>query len=236
MRDSPSGSSNVVSTQADTVTHAEPNFPWAQAPYPVLVADGSGTLVQHNDAARALLPAAHPGSRLTDVAPGWLAAAHRAVTAPDARGEQGPEAPAPASGEIDGLHFEAHSTLCADGTVAWWLVDDTNHRLAREALRTQRERTAFLAKASSLLLASLNLGRCMEVTARMAAEHLADAALAIAPSRGHRLPVVTCLRGDSPARRRRRWSPRTLPASVRRCAASPRCPPGGSTPPRPRTG
>ncbi len=211
MRDSLSGSSNVVSTQADTVTHAEPNFPWAQAPYPVLVADGSGTLVQRNDAARVLLPAAQPGSRLNDVAPVWLATAHRAVAAPDARGEREPEAPAPSSGEIDGRRFEAHSTLCADGTVAWWLVDDTNHQLAREALRTQRERTAFLAKASSLLLSSLNLGRCMEVTARMAAEHLADAALAIAPSRGHRLPVVTCLRGDSPRTSQEEVEPEDVP-------------------------
>lgn len=187
----------MVSTQAQTVTDAEPDFPWGRAPYPVLVADAEGTLVQRNNAAQALLPAACPGSRLADVVPAWLVAAHQAMRLAGTRTAQEPDVPL--SGAIEARQFEAHPRVRDDRTVAWWLVDDTDHQLAREALRTERERTAFLAKASSILLSSLNLGRCMDVTAHMAAENLADAALAIAPARGDRLPVVTCLRGGAPA-------------------------------------
>lgn len=186
----------MVSTRAQTAADAEPAFPWGRAPYPVLVADAAGLVVDCNDAARALLPAARPACRLADVAPDWLAAAHRAIR----RG--GPDAArhsdVPLSGAIEARRFEAHPSVRDDGTVAWWLVDDTDHQLAREALHMERERTAFLAKASSTLLSSLNLGRCMDVTAQLAAENLADAALVIAPARGRRLPVVTCLRGGMP--------------------------------------
>ncbi|WP_411105238.1 hypothetical protein [Streptomyces sp. cmx-4-9] len=77
--------------------------------------------------------------------------------------------------------YEAHPTARDDGTLLWWLVDDTDHRSPREVLRIERERTAFLTQASNLLLSSLNLERCMDVTAQMAAEHLADAALPSLP-------------------------------------------------------
>ncbi|MGW2964911.1 PP2C family protein-serine/threonine phosphatase [Streptomyces sp. NPDC001220] len=186
----------MASTQAQTVTDTDPDFPWGRAPYPVLVADAAGLLTQRNDAAQALLPAAHPGTRLADVVPAWLAAAHRSMRLRGPRAAQ--ESDAPLSGEIEARRFEAHPSVRDDGTVAWWLVDDTDHQLAREALHMERERTSFLAKASSTLLSSLNLGRCMDVTAQMAAENLADAALAIAPAHGQRLPVVTCLRGGTP--------------------------------------
>ncbi|MFE5921983.1 PP2C family protein-serine/threonine phosphatase [Streptomyces sp. NPDC056468] len=183
-------------TRAQTVAESKSEFPWGTAPYPVLVADVDGTLVQRNDAAAALLPEATPGTPLSGVAPTWLAAAHGTV---HLRGRHfAPETDAPLSGMIGGRRFEAHPSVRDDGAVAWWLVDDTDHQLARDALHMERERTAFLARASSALLSTLNLGRCMDVTAQMAAEHLADAALAIAPSRGHRLPVVTCVRGGVP--------------------------------------
>ncbi|MEU9735918.1 SpoIIE family protein phosphatase [Streptomyces sp. NPDC048002] len=152
--------------------------------------------MQRNDAARALLPRAHPGTCLADVVPSWLAVAHDALRLPGPRTEQ--ESAVAPTGVIAARRFEAHPSLRDDGSVAWWLKDETDHQLAREALHTERERTAFLADASSRLLSSLNLGRCMDVTAQMAAEGLADAALAIAPARGHRLPVVTCLRGGTP--------------------------------------
>lgn len=93
----------------------------------------------------------------------------------------------------------------------WWLVDDTDHRLAREALRTERERTEFLVRSSNLLLSSLNLDRCMDVTARMAADHLADAALVIAPARGPELPIVSCVRGGSPSVSRVTVDPEDVP-------------------------
>ncbi|MFB6705983.1 PP2C family protein-serine/threonine phosphatase [Streptomyces sp. NPDC056333] len=161
-----------------------------------MVADLDGTLLQRNDAAAVLLPEATPGTPLAEVAPAWLATKHRTVQLTGRNSVT--ETDASLSGVIGGRRFEAHPSVRDDGTVAWWLVDDTDHQLVRDALRMERERTAFLAKASSALLSTLNLGRCMDVTSQMAAESLADAALAIAPSRGHRLPVVTCVRGGVP--------------------------------------
>ncbi|MEU9297384.1 PP2C family protein-serine/threonine phosphatase [Streptomyces sp. NPDC048266] len=164
--------------------------------------------MRRNDAAGVLLPRATPGTFLADAAPGWLSAAHDACQDP-ARSTG--ESDTPHHGAIGGRRFEAHPSVREDGTVAWWLVDDTDHQLAREALRMERERTAFLAKASSSLLFSLNLGRCMEVTAQMAAESLADVALVIAPARGHRLPVVTCVRGGSPVLSQQTVDPDDVP-------------------------
>ncbi|MET9768276.1 PP2C family protein-serine/threonine phosphatase [Streptomyces sp. NPDC006415] len=163
----------------------------------MLVAAAQGTVVQCNEAAGLVLPDAVPGALLADVAPAWLCDAHRALSSPGPHAV--PDTEGPLRGGIGGRRFEAHPSAREDGSVVWWLVDDTDHQLAREALHMERERTAFLAKASSTLLASLNLGRCMDVTAQMAAESLADAALTVAPARGGRLPVVTCLRGGAPA-------------------------------------
>ncbi|MER5967811.1 PP2C family protein-serine/threonine phosphatase [Streptomyces sp. NPDC002057] len=163
----------------------------------MLIADVRGAVVRCNEAAGLLLSAAVPGAPLADVAPTWLCAAHHALSFPGPHAV--PAAEGPLRGDIGGRRFEAHPSVRGDGSVAWWLVDDTDHQLVREALHMERERTAFLARASSTLLSSLNLGRCMDVTAQMAAESLADAALTVAPARGERLPVVTCLRGGAPA-------------------------------------
>ncbi|QES45605.1 serine/threonine protein phosphatase [Streptomyces venezuelae] len=199
----------MVSPHMQTAARTGPDFPWSGAPYPVLVVDAAGFLEQCNAAAQVLLPAARPGARLDAVVPPWLAAAHAATHLPGPRVVQ--ESDAPLSGAIEGRRFEAHPSVRDDGTIAWWLVDQTDHQLAREALQMERERTAFLAKASSTLLSSLNLGRCMDVTAQMAAENLADAALAIAPARGHRLPVVTCLRGGTPTTSEQTVDPDEVP-------------------------
>ncbi|MFC9792798.1 PP2C family protein-serine/threonine phosphatase [Streptomyces sp. NPDC127584] len=150
-----------------------------------------------NAAAHLLLPAAAPGALLADAVPDWLREAHSALSVPGPRAA--PLEAEALSGTIGERIFEAHPSVRDDGSVVWWLVDDTDRRLAREALHLERERSAFLAEASTVLLSSLNLGRCMDVTAQMAAENLADAALAVAPARGQRLPVVTCLRGGAPA-------------------------------------
>ncbi|WP_329459316.1 PP2C family protein-serine/threonine phosphatase [Streptomyces sp. NBC_01497] len=152
---------------------------WADAPYPVLLADAAGTVIDLNAAAAALFPSARPRTPLAEVAPAWLTEAHFGVT-------EGLPRPAPVHGEVDGRTFEAHPTPVDAGDVVWWLVDDTDRRLAEEALRTEQKRTAFLAEASSSLLASLNVDRCMEVTAELAARHLADAAVVVVPSAGPR--------------------------------------------------
>ncbi|WP_442802833.1 PP2C family protein-serine/threonine phosphatase [Streptomyces sp. CB01201] len=159
------------------------------------MADLQGAVVLVNEAAGALLPAARPGAQMADAVPDWLSSAHAALRIP----RQGRvEEPAVWSGHVGDRVYEAHPTVEDSGTVLWWLVDTTDHRLAEEALRRERERTAFLGRASNLLLSSLNLDRCTNVTAQMAAEHLADAAVVVSPVRGNRLPIVTCLRDGSP--------------------------------------
>ncbi|MFF7155636.1 SpoIIE family protein phosphatase [Streptomyces sp. NPDC008139] len=171
----------------------------------MLVVEADGRLILANEAAGVLLPGAGEGVALADVAPPWLSRAHETLRAPT---EESPGTDVAATADVDvavawgavgGRTFEAHPTVLADGSAVWWLVEDTDRRLAREALRMERERTEFLSRSSNLLLSSLNLDRCMDVTAQMAAEHLADAAMVIAPSRANRLPVVSCVRGGSPS-------------------------------------
>lgn len=171
-------------------------FPWAEAPYPVLVADDRAVVTVVNDAAGLVFPDARPGVPMAEATPDWLSSAHVDATASAPRP---PEYGQAVQGPVGERMFEAHPIARGDGTVAWWLVDDTDHRLARKALHMEKERTSFLTQASNLLLSSLNLDRCMDVTAQMAAEHLADAALVIAPSHGRVLPVVSCMRGGAPA-------------------------------------
>ncbi|WP_141578923.1 PP2C family protein-serine/threonine phosphatase [Actinomadura sp. WMMA1423] len=179
-------------------------------PYPALAVDPSGTVTRLNDAARLLL-GVQPGVRLDGAAPAWLAEAHHSLAdaplsevAADDLPETGASRPGPlANGSIGDRVFEAHGVPDegpgaagappggALGTV-WWLFDVTEHRRLERELADERERTAFLAEASSQLLASLNLERCMEVTVHLAARYLADAALVIAPGSGRAYPVSYC--------------------------------------------
>ncbi|MFK4148413.1 PP2C family protein-serine/threonine phosphatase [Streptomyces sp. NPDC004065] len=162
---------------------------WTEAPCPVLVADRHGRLVRVNEAARLLLPGARSGDRLHERVPSWLADAHRhAVDRPGS-------AAGPVTGRIAERHFEAHPTPRADGDVVWWLVDDTGRRTAEAALTHVRKRSEILAEVSGTLLSTLNVPRCMEVAASMAAEHLAEAAVLVAPAQGRRHPLTYALRG-----------------------------------------
>ncbi|MEV8066924.1 PP2C family protein-serine/threonine phosphatase [Streptomyces sp. NPDC085995] len=162
---------------------------WMRAPFPALVVDALGAVVEVNAEAAALFPAAAPGVPLARIAPGWLADGHRLAVASgtDAvgtvRGRHGPSA------------LAAHPTPGADGEVVWWLADETGRSLAEAALRTEQERTAFLADASSRLLASLNVERCMELTVELATGRLADAAVLVTPAVGRRHPVASCAGG-----------------------------------------
>ncbi len=140
--------------------------------------DVVGQVAEINDAAADLLPAARVGEALTS--PGWLAAASRT------------SGTSPVSGAVGEGFFLARPSSLPGGGTAWWLMEETAYRSAVAELEAERERTRFLSEASSALLASLNLDRCMEVTARLAAEHLADAALVIAPTTSKKLPVVVC--------------------------------------------
>ncbi|CAL9351725.1 hypothetical protein SUDANB106_00482 [Streptomyces sp. enrichment culture] len=160
---------------------------WDDAPCAVVAVDPSGAVTGANAVAVGLLPDAVPGARLAEAVPHWLADAHRRLTASSAPGSGPVQAP---RGEAGGRSLRAHPARGGNGDVVWWLVDDTELRLAEEALRSERERTAFLAEVSETLSATLNVERCTEATTRLAVQHLADAAVLIAPAAGRRLPVT----------------------------------------------
>ncbi|WP_425444169.1 SpoIIE family protein phosphatase [Streptomyces uncialis] len=206
----------MASTEMVSVTGPEQHSYglWAQAPCPAIMADGTGTLVQVNPAAALLLKDAVPGASLRDAVPDWLASAHREAVAHGqllAQDRRHAEALPPVSGRIAAHSFEAHPTAQRDGSVAWWLIDDTDRRNAEEALATERERTRFLAEASNVLLASLNTDRCMAATAQLAAEYLADVAVVVAPSSGGKLPVALAITGQDVIRTRVSADPSQLP-------------------------
>lgn len=162
---------------------------WAHAPYPVIIADRAGDLVELNTAARQLWSDAVRGDRLRDTVPPWLAEAHGRFT--DGTSEDTGQA----AGAVADRFFEAHATSADGGDVVWWLVDDTDRRLAETALAGARQRSALLADVSSQLLSTLNLARCTEATARMATDHLAEAALLVAPPQGRRHQLTYAYRG-----------------------------------------
>ncbi|MEW2614049.1 PP2C family protein-serine/threonine phosphatase [Streptomyces sp. NPDC047880] len=167
----------MTSSPARTRTGALSTASVAAAPCPVVVLDADGHVAELNDAARTLLPAARAGRPLSS--PTWLA------TADGTR-------PEPVGGEVGERWFSAHPSPLVGGRTVWWLMEETAYRSAVGELEAERGRTRFLTDASSALLASLNLERSMEVTARLATEHLADAALVIAPTAARTLPMVAC--------------------------------------------
>ncbi|WP_353069150.1 hypothetical protein [Amycolatopsis sp. DG1A-15b] len=171
---------------------------WAAAPAVAVVIDRSGTIRALNEAAHRLFPDAGAGVPAAGAVADWLATAHDRGSDEVVRGEVGERA------------FAAHP-VPHGVAVTWWLVEETDVRSAREALARERERTTFLSDASAALLGSLNLDRCMEVAARLAAQHLADAALVVAPAAGASFPAVSCVRGGEPARARLDIDPDELP-------------------------
>ncbi|MFE9747760.1 PP2C family protein-serine/threonine phosphatase [Saccharothrix saharensis] len=170
------------------------DFGWSRVPCPAVLVDETGVVRAVNEAGRLVFPDARPGSALTDLAD-WLA---------PAPGE--PHA-GPVGGVLGDRSFEAHPVAHDDGTTTWWLVEDTDARHAREALRVERERTAVLGEVSSALLTSLNPERCMKITAELAATHLADAAWVIAPGGRRDHPVAWCVRGGDAVHERMPFDP-----------------------------
>ncbi|MFI8005453.1 PP2C family protein-serine/threonine phosphatase [Streptomyces sp. NPDC086010] len=188
-----------------TITHEQPTSGvWVTAPYPVLVADRCGTVVEANAAAVSLMDGMLAGSGLAETAPSWLARAHADFAAagavPGRTDGEGVAAPASVRGHIGDQSFEAHPSWGAHGHVVWWLVDDTDQRLAEAALTTERERATFLAEASNVLMASLNSERCMLATARLAARYLADAAVVVTPASGRTMPIAHAVAGQEATR------------------------------------
>ncbi|MGK5553386.1 PP2C family protein-serine/threonine phosphatase [Actinomadura kijaniata] len=178
---------------------------WQRAPYAALTVDPADLVTRLNDAAHALLGAVD-GTPLADAVPGWLARAHAAfVAAPPA------SPPAPVRGPLGDRTVDAHAERQDDGGAVWWLLDVTEHERLARTLSRERERTAFLVEASNELLSSLNLERCMEVTVRLAARHLADAALLVLPRSGHGHPVAYCGPDGLPRRETLALDPAEMP-------------------------
>ncbi|WP_244177076.1 PP2C family protein-serine/threonine phosphatase [Streptomyces albus] len=209
---------------------------WRAAPYPVIAVGADGVVRSVSDVAAELCPAIRPGARLREAAPAWLAEAHDRFTGGGLR-ENGPgtgrqqarrregAAGGGAAGRIGERIVTAHPSAHPGGTVLWWLVDDTGRRAADEALREEREHTESMAEAATMLLASLNPERCVEVTARLAAEHFADAALVLVPGPGRLLPVVACEHGGRPVRHPALADPAGMPGLTEALRGAPLPPP-----------
>ncbi len=161
---------------------------WDAVPHPVLVVDTSGAVSAMSSAARTLFPGLSPGVAVEGNVPAWFASACRQQSA--LASDQEP-ARGSAPGAADGRELSAHPTVLPGGDVAWWFLSDADRslQLAEHALQRERKHAAFLDEASAVLTVSLNVDRCMEATARMAARHLADAAVVVGPHTGLMLPV-----------------------------------------------
>lgn len=180
---------------------------WEDAPYPMLTVDTAGIIEQANEAARLLLAGAAASVPLARVAPAWLSRAHHDVCA-------GRRVDQRARGPVGGPVFEAHPVHAGRDRVTWWLVDVDDHQQVVEELRAEREWTAFMVEASVELLSSLNLERCLEATARLAARRLADAALVVMPLDPRRYAIVSCDPRGEVSREHASVDPRTLPGLV----------------------
>ncbi|MEU6405802.1 PP2C family protein-serine/threonine phosphatase [Streptomyces sp. NPDC046985] len=156
----------------------------------MLVVDRHGGLVRVNEAGQELLPEAADGDWLHERVPSWLSDAHQRISDGLRHASGGP-----LSGPVNDRLFEAHPTLGSDGNVVWWLVDETDRRLAETALKDAQTRSEILAEVSNALLSTLNVPRSMEVAASMAAEHLAEAAVLVAPAQGRRHALTYVRRG-----------------------------------------
>ena len=192
-----------VVTDSDTAATAptvDPDTRWQASPCPARVLGTDGTVRAVNDAATALFPDARRGGATG--LPAWLVDGHSGVVGGRT---------ADVTGDVGGRSVVAHPVLADDDAVTWWLVDDTDVRSAREGLRVEQERSAFLSEASAALLGALNLTRCMEVAAGLAAERLADGALVIAPSTRGRYETVVCRRDEDPERTVLRIDPEEVP-------------------------
>jgi serine phosphatase RsbU (regulator of sigma subunit) len=167
---------------------------WTYVTCPTLVVDQTGTIRALSASAQSLLPEVGLGTRL-ETAVGWLSPVHLRLVEPASI--PGGRESLRATGPVAGRKFDAHHARLPSGEVAWSLVEDTGQvlREAQYALTREHERAEFLLEASSVLMASLNIDRCREATAQLAARDLADAAVVVAPaSPGRRMPIFY---GDS---------------------------------------
>ncbi|MFI5659924.1 PP2C family protein-serine/threonine phosphatase [Streptomyces sp. NPDC051684] len=194
----------------------------AHSSYPSVTVDGAGRVLSCDHGAVALLEGVRTGALLADVAPSWLTAAHAGLCAGFEGADAG--AAAVARGRIGEATVDAFPSRAADGSVSWWLVDDSELRHVRDALADERARSRVLQEISSELLASLNVNRCMEVTARLATRHLADAAVIVGVRSGRVYPVTRCSTGGAVVQERIGLDPQSMPGLAEALAGFPPVP------------
>ncbi|MER5885882.1 PP2C family protein-serine/threonine phosphatase [Streptomyces sp. NPDC001941] len=186
------------------------------APRPMVSLNSCGRLVSLNPSARELFPGARPGQLLSAFAPAWLVRAHVRRTGLAAR-----DACQPVRGHLGGRTLDALPGYAPDGSAVWWLVDASPAQLpedscgpesAAEALADERERTRLLEEVSGQLRGPPDVRTCTTTAIRLAAEHLADAAMVVGAGGGHSRPVTWCVRGGEPVHGRLALDTSELPA------------------------
>ncbi|QMU77113.1 serine/threonine-protein phosphatase [Streptacidiphilus sp. PB12-B1b] len=146
---------------------------------------GGHTVRLHNKAAEALFPGLREQESFAPpVVPQWLCEAHDSGAAV-------------VDGAVGDRSVRAVSQPLPGTCSGWLLTDVTEEQAAVRRLADERARTSFLVRASARLLSSLNQRRCLRVTAELAVEELADAAVVVTPTRGRRIAITRLVRGGS---------------------------------------
>ncbi|WP_329472619.1 SpoIIE family protein phosphatase [Streptomyces sp. NBC_01723] len=171
-----------------------------RVPHAAVTLAPDGSLVGLNARAGRLLDGGGPAA-----VPAWLAEAHRRLSG------SGDAADGCCSGPVGDRHVEARPVPEGDGSVVWWLLDVTDRVRAERDLREERERSAVLAEVSTALVSALNADRCLELTARTAADHLAEAAVVVTPAGGGRHTLALARRDGPVTMTRQAIDPTALP-------------------------
>ncbi|WP_432159686.1 PP2C family protein-serine/threonine phosphatase [Streptomyces sp. NRRL F-5630] len=185
---------------------AAPRTPLDHVPPPALRAGPDGLVREINGAAALLLPRSTPGSPLAGTAPDWFSGAHARAVREDL--------PGTARGALGARVYEASPVRHEGGEFTWWLREAGEEEGLRAELRAERARNALLEEASAQLLASLNADRALAITARLAARHLADAAVVVSPWRGRRVELVLGVADGEPRTRSVSADPAEVPGLV----------------------
>ncbi|RSN46950.1 serine/threonine protein phosphatase [Streptomyces sp. WAC 04229] len=171
-----------------------------RVPHAAVTLAPDGSLVGLNAPAGRLLDGGGPAA-----VPDWLTEAHRRLSG------SGDAADRCCSGPVGDRHVEARPVPESDGSVVWWLLDVTDRVRAERDLREERERSAVLTEVSTALASALNADRCLELTARTAADHLAEAAVVVTPAGGGRHTLALARRDGPVTMTRQAIDPTSLP-------------------------
>ncbi|MBR7825021.1 serine/threonine-protein phosphatase [Actinospica sp. MGRD01-02] len=170
----------------------------AASPFPVVVVDAAGVVREANAAAVDSVPGVLVDASFAQCAPEWLVRAH------DAGETQ-------AVGPVGERVLHGRVSLWPGGNTAWWLSDRTEYEALQGDLTRERESKAFLIEASNRLLASLNVEKTTATAASLAAEHLAELAIVVAPPARRGLALTCARRGGPVTTEVRRLDPAEVP-------------------------